>query len=64
MIKSSIVIPVYNEKNNILSTTERIIDAFSLLKNEIEILFVDDASPDGTEDEIIRVSKIYNQVKK
>lgn len=63
MIKSSIVIPVYNEKNNILSTTERIIDAFSLLKNEIEILFVDDASPDGTEDEIIRVSKIYNQVK-
>jgi len=63
MVKISIIIPVYNEKDNILPTTERIIDSFISLKNEIEILFIDDASPDGTEDEVLRVSKIHNQVK-
>lgn len=39
-----IVIPTYNEKDNI----KRIIEAIFVVKNDIDILVVDDNSPDGT----------------
>lgn len=42
--KALVVIPTYNEAGNI----ERMIDALMSLKEQVDILVVDDGSPDGT----------------
>lgn len=42
--RALIVVPTYNERDNI----ERVVDAFLAPVPEAELLFVDDASPDGT----------------
>jgi len=44
MHEALVIIPTYNEKENI----SRIIDAVFALKSEFDILVIDDASPDGT----------------
>ncbi|PIT88076.1 MAG: dolichyl-phosphate beta-D-mannosyltransferase [Candidatus Magasanikbacteria bacterium CG10_big_fil_rev_8_21_14_0_10_36_32] len=48
-MKTIIIIPTYNEKNNVESLVEQI---FSLNISGLEILFIDDNSPDGTADTI------------
>ncbi len=57
----SIVIPTYNERENIKILVPDIINTFSDV--ESEILVVDDKSPDGTGEEIISLSQIYPQVR-
>ena len=42
--KSIIIIPTYNEKENVVKMTQAIMG----LNLELSILFVDDNSPDGT----------------
>jgi dolichol-phosphate mannosyltransferase len=59
----SIIVPVYNEKQNVYPTTEGVLKAFGPLASQLEILFVDDNSPDGTAKEVTRVSGIVPQVK-
>ncbi len=61
-IHYSIVVPVYNEKKNILQTIKKIKNIDSDNK-KVEILFVDDNSPDGTAKEVIRLSKQYKNVR-
>ena len=51
--KSLIIIPTYNEKENV----ERMIDAVISLAKEFHVLFVDDNSPDGTADLIEKAIK-------
>ncbi len=46
MKKTLIIIPTYNEKDNI----EKIINEIFNLNKDVQILFVDDNSPDGTSD--------------
>lgn len=48
-IDLSIVIPIYNEEHNITELVERNIDVIHLLKQNAEIILVDDGSNDGTE---------------
>ncbi|MBM4135093.1 MAG: glycosyltransferase, partial [Nitrospira sp.] len=50
----SVVVPVYNERANIEPTATGILAAFGPLASECEILFVDDNSPDGTAEEVLR----------
>jgi dolichol-phosphate mannosyltransferase len=52
-IRSCVVIPTYNERDN-LETLVKAIEANRL--PEMVVLFVDDSSPDGTADEIRRLS--------
>ena len=59
----SFIIPVYNEKKNIIPTTEAILSTFDKYKEDLEILFVDDNSPDGTAEEIESVETKFSQVK-
>lgn len=44
-MKICVVIPTYNEKENVRAITEKI---FSMPLDDLEIIFVDDGSPDGT----------------
>ena len=59
----SVVVPVYNEKPNIEPTAREVLAAFEQVASETEVLFVDDNSPDGTADEIIRLSGVMPQVR-
>jgi dolichol-phosphate mannosyltransferase len=59
----SVVVPVYNEKPNIEPTARAIVSAFGELSKDLEILFVDDNSPDGTANEVERVSLDIPQVR-
>lgn len=59
----SVIVPVYNEKPNIEPTAKEVLDALGQYASEMEILFVDDNSPDGTADEVERVSGIIPQVR-
>ncbi|HSB46668.1 MAG TPA: polyprenol monophosphomannose synthase [Candidatus Bilamarchaeum sp.] len=55
----SIVIPTYNERENIRPLVESILSA----SKGCEIVFVDDASPDGTASEIRLLAKKYPNVR-
>ena len=57
----SFVIPIYNEKQNILPTINEIEKYF--INEKFEILFVDDSSPDGSADEVICLSKNNHKVR-
>ena len=59
----SVIVPVYNEKQNIEPSVKGIIGAFKDYSDCIEVLFVDDNSPDGTAEEVNRVSASIKQVK-
>ncbi|MFZ1947960.1 MAG: polyprenol monophosphomannose synthase, partial [bacterium] len=53
MHKTSIVIPTYNERQNIDRLVSRLLD----IGPEVEILVVDDNSPDGTAEEVERIGR-------
>lgn len=51
--KSLVIIPTYNESGNI----RKIIDRLIALKEQVDILIVDDGSPDGTADLVKSIQK-------
>ncbi|TNE76394.1 MAG: polyprenol monophosphomannose synthase [Bacteroidetes bacterium] len=55
MKRSVVIIPTYNERENVA----RMIDVVMALNHPFHILFVDDASPDGTADLIREKMKEY-----
>ena len=61
----SIVIPVYNAEHSIAKLVKNIIEVFSNL--EIEVILVNDNSPDNSHEECLRVfeenKSIINYVK-
>ena len=57
MNSSVVIIPTFNEAHNITRVTERVMP----LDEQIDILFVDDGSPDGTADVIRQLQKKYPQ---
>tara|TARA_B110000211_G_C14024891_1_gene529339 strand:- start:90 stop:803 length:714 start_codon:yes stop_codon:yes gene_type:complete len=57
--KFLIIIPVYNEKNNISPIVEKILKNF---KKKLSILFIDDNSTDGTRPEIYKIQKRYKNI--
>lgn len=54
MSKTIIIIPTYNEAENVSKIIPEILE---VTKNEVDILIVDDNSPDGTADIIIEMQK-------
>ena len=58
-MKICVIIPTLNEKNNISKTIFKI----KKTKIKLDILFVDDNSLDGSQQEIINFSKKYNFIK-
>ena len=62
-VEYSFVVPVFNEKNNILPFILEIQRVFIEISNNYEILFIDDNSPDGTARTVNELSVKYNNVK-
>ena len=58
MNKTVVVIPTYNENDNILKLYNNLIK----LKINLDILFVDDNSTDGTKEKILLLSKKKIQI--
>jgi len=52
----SVIVPTYNEKDNVRALIERTLDVFGGLSEDAEILIVDDDSPDGTAAEVRAVA--------
>lgn len=48
MIKTSLIIPTYNEAKNLLPLVEEVWTSIDKNKVDLEFIFVDDNSPDGT----------------
>lgn len=59
----SIVIPLYNEEENIPLLYSRLINASSLWKDTFEIIFVDDGSYDNTFDLLFEITKTDKRIK-
>ncbi len=57
-MKALIIIPTYNENKNI----KRLVNKILKIDNRLEILVVDDNSPDGTGDIVEELSKQYQRV--
>ena len=56
----SLVIPTYNEKDNIERLVPDIFDVFRKNSIDGELIIVDDNSPDGTAETVEKMSKKYN----
>ncbi|MFH0875433.1 MAG: glycosyltransferase family 2 protein [archaeon] len=61
--KTVIVLPTYNERENVKILIPQLEDIFKKIKNhDLHILVVDDKSPDGTADEIKSFQKKYKNI--
>lgn len=57
--KYSILLPTYNERENLPLITWLIIKAFEKSKYNFEVIVIDDGSPDGTLEVAKQLQKIY-----
>ena len=58
-----VVLPTYNEKENVLVLIPQLLDVFLKIKrHHCSILVVDDSSPDGTAPVVKRLQKKYNNI--
>lgn len=63
MKKAFVIIPTYNERENILKVVPILLDVFSQVKNwDMNILVVDDSSPDKTADVVEDLAKKHKEV--
>ena len=63
MVKVTILIPTYNEKENITKLLTELLERFKKLpRHKFQILIVDDNSPDGTGDIVKEFAKKYKNI--
>jgi len=48
MTALSVIVPIYNEEDNIVSLAERILNILPSTNNDVEIIFIDDGSSDNS----------------
>ena len=64
MQKAIVIIPTYNEKDNIAKTIESLVRVFVGIKNwRMKVLVVDDNSPDGTAEVVKNLQKKYSFIE-
>jgi dolichol-phosphate mannosyltransferase len=51
----SIVVPVFNERDNLIPLRDNIVDAMSSISDDYEVILVDDGSTDGSRDIVRRI---------
>jgi glycosyltransferase involved in cell wall biosynthesis len=57
----SVIIPVYNEEENIKNLSKSILEA--LINIDYEVIFINDGSTDNSEKEILKLTTIHSQIK-
>jgi len=62
-VNVSIIIPLYNEEENIDKLYDELIKSLTLLDITIEIIFIDDGSRDGTSEKIRKIAEKDKRVK-
>ncbi|MCB9812917.1 MAG: glycosyltransferase family 2 protein [Pseudomonadales bacterium] len=63
MQKAIVIIPTYNERENIQKVIPLLLEIFKKVKNwEMGILVVDDTSPDKTYEEVQELTKLHKEV--
>ncbi|RME94194.1 MAG: glycosyltransferase [Verrucomicrobia bacterium] len=62
-VEIAIVVPVYNEADNILPLAEEVVAAMRRQPRSFELVFVDDASTDGTWERIAEAARRFPQVR-
>jgi len=64
IMKVVVVVPTYNERENIASLLSQLTQALGVVKNHaISYLVVDDTSPDGTRDAVVAYKKTHKTLK-
>jgi dolichol-phosphate mannosyltransferase len=58
----AVIIPVYNEKDNLNELTSRLLKTVSSLTRHFEIIFVNDGSDDGSLEAIKALSQQHNEI--
>lgn len=62
-VELSIVVPVYNEHDNLLPLTAKIKDALNGKINSYEIIYIDDGSTDGSSELLDKLAAEHQEVK-
>ena len=62
-VELSIIIPVYNEVENVKLLLESILNVLINLEKDFEVIFIDDGSTDGTDKVLKELSKKSPQIK-
>ncbi len=62
-IALSIIIPVYNEVDNVEALYHEIVAALPASSYQFEVIFVDDGSIDGTTDRLSTLAKTYSDLR-
>ena len=61
-MKAVVVMPTYNERDNLMRLLPRLLEAFGTLPHDMHVLVVDDKSPDGTADVARRFAATHANV--
>ncbi|XP_013915400.1 PREDICTED: dolichol-phosphate mannosyltransferase subunit 1 [Thamnophis sirtalis] len=61
--KYSVLLPTYNERENLPLVVWLLVNSFKESGNEFEIVIIDDGSPDGTQEVADQLIKIYGSDK-
>ena len=59
----SVVVPVYNEEENVTPLAEELIPVLEKTKREFEVIFVNDASTDGSLDALRCIKKEFDTIR-
>lgn len=63
MVKYSVLLPTYNERENLPLIIWLLMDASAKGGYELEIVIIEDSSPDGTYDVALKLQKAYGEDK-
>ncbi len=59
----SVIIPVYNEEDNLVFLTEELVDVLGKLEMTWEVVFVDDGSTDTSPEKLSEMEALLQTIK-